>query len=86
MSILTKSATNSHLKDYFHYHRPNQCHLQTSSVGNLCSCPLPGHTGCTMIEGGSNQSIDDQSNAARTQDELCDLSDYFDRKFFQRLI
>lgn len=32
--------------------------LPVARVGDPCSCPIPGHSGCTIAEGDSTHTVD----------------------------
>ena len=32
--------------------------IPVAGVGDLCSCPVPGHDGCTIVEGNSKHLIE----------------------------
>lgn len=31
--------------------------IPVACVGDLCSCPIPGHNGCTIVSGSARQRI-----------------------------
>ena len=32
--------------------------IQVARVGDSCTCPIPGHSGCTIVEGDPTHRID----------------------------
>ncbi|MDP3668882.1 MAG: PAAR domain-containing protein [Telluria sp.] len=31
--------------------------VAVACVGDICSCPIPGHTGCTIVEGSATHTV-----------------------------
>lgn len=43
-------------------------------VGDKCSCPLPGHSGCVIVEGDGNWTIDGKPVALNGHKTSCGAS------------
>jgi len=40
-------------------------------IGDLCSCPLPGHNGCTIVSGNDRHQVDGRAIAFENDMTSC---------------